>query len=307
MHRPVMLEESVAALNVRADSIIVDATLGGGGHSREILAALGPRGVLIGLDQDPDAVQRIAALPYGDDERLRLVHSNFRHIREVVENLGYSRVDGVIMDLGLSSYQIADAQRGFSFQTAGPLDMRMDPGADLTAEDIVNHYSEEDIARIIWELGEERHSRRIASVIAGERRKNRISDTSHLADIIVSAKPGRRGRINPATKTFMALRMAVNDEIGALKAALSGSLELLAENGRLVVISFHSLEDRVVKRFFRKHRGYEESLQGGGSRWRRAEPPVRLITRKPLLATENEVRANPRARSAKMRVAERCS
>lgn len=306
MHRPVMLEESVAALNIGAESIIVDATLGGGGHSREILAALGPRGVLIGLDQDPDAVERIKDLPHGADERAHIVHSNFRHVRAVVEGLGYSRVDGVIMDLGLSSYQIADSQRGFSFQTVGPLDMRMNPGEDLTAEDIVNEYSEEEIARIIWELGEERHSRRIANMIVGERRKNRISDTSHLADIVVSAKPGRRGRINPATKTFMALRMAVNDELGALKSALSGSLDILAEKGRLVVISFHSLEDRVVKRFFKKHRGYEESLQGGGSRWRRAEPPVRLITKKPLLATEDEVRANPRARSAKMRVAERC-
>ena len=216
-----------------------------------------------------------------------------------------SDVDGVLLDLGFSSDQMDDAARGFSFQAEGPLDMRLDRSEPRTAADLVNGMEESELADVIFELGEERDARRIARAIVAERVRSPIRTTRRLADVVAAAKRGPRGKIHPATQTFQALRIAVNRELESLDRGLEGALALVKPGGRVGVISFHSLEDRRVKRFFAEHAGRWESLEQGGERWVGAEPQVKLVTRKPVTASEDEIRANPRARSAKLRVAER--
>ncbi len=283
MHEPVMVQEVLQLLNPQPGKLILDATVGTGGHAEHLLRA-GAR--VIGLDQDPRALEwaRQRLSPYGD--QVQLIRGNFRRVRELLAPLGIVGVDGALFDLGVSSLQLADGSRGFSFQADGPLDMRMDPDASVTAADLVNHLSEEELARLLREYGEERYARRIARKIVQSRP---IFTAAHLARLVASCYPPGPHRIHPATRTFQALRIAVNDELGALKEGLVQVRDLLRPGGVVVVISFHSLEDRIVKRFFR-----EEALAGR----------LEILTKKPLSPTEAEVQRNPRARSAKLRAAQ---
>ena len=276
--------------------------MGGGGHAAGILAALSPDGRLLGLDQDPSAIETARTHLSAYPRRVVLVHSSFTRLAEVAEAYRFVPADGVLFDLGLSSFQLADPTRGFAFMADGPLDMRFDPTkGGPTAATLVNRLSPEEMAALLYRYGEERHARRIAEAIVAARP---LRTTNELTSVVEQVA-GRRGRIHPATRTFQALRIAVNEEMDALEAALPQAVGILAVGGRLAVISFHSLEDRVVKRFLRRE-----------SRDCICPPElpictcdhratVRLITRKPIRPTADEIAANPRARSARLRVAER--
>ena len=300
-HVPVLYEETLTGLQVRPGGVYVDATLGATGHALGILRASAPNGRLLGLDADPEAVAfaRQVLQPFG--ERLTLRTANFRRLAAVARSAGFDRVDGVLLDLGLSSRQLAAAERGFAFQREGPLDMRLDPRRGTTAADLVNDLPEADLADLIRRYGEERHARRIARAIVAARP---LTTTAELAQVVARAV-GRRGRIHPATRTFQALRIAVNDELGALAEALPQALDLLAGGGRLAVIAFHSLEDRLVKRFFRQESRDclcppEAPVCTCGHRAR-----LRIVTRKPIRPAPEEMAHNPRSRSARLRIAER--
>jgi 16S rRNA (cytosine1402-N4)-methyltransferase len=284
----VLVRETLEFLNVRPEGIYIDATLGGGGHSQEILQRLGS-GRLLSLDRDPRALEVAGSRLAGFGEKLMMQHGNFAQIDALHAASGLPPVDGVIADLGLSSMQLDDASRGFSFNLAGPLDMRMDPSAGLTAADLVNHAEERELADIFYKLGEERHSRRIARAIV-KARPYRF--TTELAQVVTRAIPSRAGlhQIHPATRSFMALRLAVNGELENLEQFLDKVLTVLRPGGRVVVLSFHSLEDRPVKQAFR--RWQDEGL-------------ATTLTRKVVRPTEEEVQINPRARSAKLRAAEK--
>jgi len=281
-HESVLVEEVLSFLGPAPGKLFVDATVGTGGHSEALLS----RGAhVIGVDQDPEALgigrERLRA--YGD--RVRLIHGNFRDLPALLAPLSLPQVDGILFDLGVSSLQFDQPERGFSFQAQGPLDMRMDPGSPTTAHDLVNRLSEAELARVLWDYGEERHARRIARAIE---RARPIHTTSELARIVARASdaPSRRYRIHPATRTFQALRIAVNDELSALVAGLPAALALLSLGGVLCVISFHSLEDRIAKQFLRR-----VGLAG----------QVEVLTKKPLGPGDDEIARNPRARSAKLR------
>ncbi len=287
----------------RPGGIYVDGTLGGGGHGRLILEASAPDGVLIGFDRDPAARAAAGAYlaPFG--ERVRLVGRNFAEMAEALAEMGVTAIDGFLLDLGVSSHQLDTASRGFSFQADAPLDMRMDTEAEVTAADLVNELTEDELARIIWKYGEERWAKRIASFIVKARQAGAIERTSQLVDIIKGAIPKARWeeRIHPATRTFQALRIAVNDELGSLERGLAAGIELLAPGGRGVVISFHSLEDRIVKNTFRQlaqgctcPKDFPRCVCGG-------KPRLRILTGRPVMAGSSEVEENPRARSAKLR------
>ncbi len=286
-HVPVMADEVLKWLNPRIGQTIVDCTVGGGGHTRLLAEKVGSTGRVIGLDRDPAALgvagQVLAGLP------VELVHSDFRDLPEVLGELGINGVDGVILDLGVSSDQLADVERGFSFTAEGPLDMRFDPTQGEPVRRLINRLSAEHLADLIYQLGEERYSRRIARKIVERRKSAPIETSVELADLIRSCVPRpRRGkRIDPATRTFQALRIAVNDELGSLETALRRIPDCLAGHGRLAVISFHSLEDRRVK----------EAL--------RDDPRYQALTKKPIRPSDEETTRNPRAKSAKLRVAER--
>ena len=305
MHRPVLLSEAVDLLNVREGGRYIDGTLGAGGHAAAILARAGRDGFLLGIDRDEDALARASERLAPWRGQYQLVRGNFAAMREIAEAHGLSAVDGIILDVGVSSEQLESAKRGFSFQQDGPLDMRMDTSSGKTAEDYVNELSEGEIRDALRTLGEEPRAGRIARAIVGRRAAERIARTAELADIVAEAQGGRHGRIHPATKTFQALRILVNRELESLETGLAAALNLLREEGRLAVISFHSLEDRIVKVFFAQHAGRWESLQAGGQVWRGLEPRVKPVTRKPIIASAEEIAANARARSAKLRVAER--
>ncbi len=299
MHKPVLYREVLEYLNVGPGGVYIDCTVGGGGHSEGILELSSPDGRLLGIDADPDAVERVGRRLARFGERVVLVHGNFAKLKEVAEREGFVQVDGVLMDLGISSYHVEAGERGFSFQREGPLDMRFDPSQRLTAEALVNELSQEELAELIWRYGEERKARVIARAIVGSRP---IRTTTELAELI-SKTVGRRGRIHPATRTFQALRIAVNDELGSLEKALPQAVDLLGPGGRLVVITFHSLEDRIVKRFLRDmSSGCDGDPRCGGVV---KVPKLRLVRRKVVKPSEAEVRANPRSRSAKLRVAEK--
>jgi 16S rRNA (cytosine1402-N4)-methyltransferase len=294
-------------LRIHPDGVYVDCTLGGGGHAGKILECLSPEGRLIGFDCDPEAIRRVAErlAPFGS--QLTPVLGNFREVRSRVAALGIKSVDGILMDLGVSTFQLATPERGFSFLYDAPLDMRMNQEAPIpTAYDLVNHGEWEELKEILIRFGEEKRWRPIVKAICRVRKSRPIQSTKELADLVEEALPGaRRFKIHPATRTFQALRIAVNGELAALEEGLTGAVELLREGGRLCVISFHSLEDRKVKQFF-------HTLAKGCvcppdlpvcSCGR--EPVLRRVTGRPMLPTAEEVRENPSARSAKLRIAEK--
>lgn len=298
-HMPVLLREAVDALRVAAGGRYVDGTLGRAGHTREIIAR---GGEVLGIDRDEQAIAEVDALKISG---LKIVKGNHGDIESIVRSQGWTDVDGVLLDLGVSSPQLDEADRGFSFMREGPLDMRMDRLCRNSAADIVNCADMAHLERIFRELGEEPQSRRVARAIIGARSEGFKFDTTvQLADFIERII-GRHGRHHPATRIFQALRMEVNDEMGELHRALSGALTVLRSGGRFAVITFESLTDREVKRFFMAHAGREESLQRGGSEWRGELPKVHLVTRKAIVAGENEILVNPRSRSAKLRVVEK--
>ncbi|MGB7756931.1 MAG: 16S rRNA (cytosine(1402)-N(4))-methyltransferase RsmH [Salinisphaera sp.] len=302
-HQPVLLEAALAALAVRPGGIYVDATFGRGGHSAAILEQLDPSGRVIAFDQDPDAERHAQALAAADD-RLVFVRASFADMAAALAERKIHDVDGVLFDLGVSSPQFDVAERGFSFRHAGPLDMRMNPEAGVPLSEWLASASHGEIARVIKTLGEEPMAGRIAGAILDARAEGRLADTAALAAVIKRAIPARVAagkRVHPATRTFQAFRMHINDELGALDAGLAAGLSALAPGGRMAVISFHSLEDRRVKRFFRHQaRPPQPALPMAPA----IEPALRLIG-KPASASEAELAANPRARSAIMRVAER--
>jgi len=284
-HHPAMAGEVLSHLDVKAEGVYVDATVGLGGHSELILRELGPEGRLICIDRDERALE--LAQRRLNDTRCSFVHGRFSDIGAALGHEG--KVDGVLMDFGVSMMQLRDHERGFSFDSDDLLDMRMDRTDDITAEDIVNTWREKDLANVIYQYGEEGRSRRIAKAIVTRRSQGRVRTCRELADTVLRAMGGRKGRTHPATRTFQALRMAVNDELGQIRAGLAAALESLKSGGRLVAISYHSLEDREVKVFLR-----EAGREG----------KARVLTRKPLTPSEDEKRQHPSARSARLRCAE---
>lgn len=305
IHKSVLADEVLELLRPEAGGVFVDGTIGSGGHAELILECIGSTGVLLGIDRDKEAIERARRRLKKFGKQCEFETEDFSEIAEIAERHSVTEVDGVLLDLGVSSEQLTDAHRGFSFSREGPLDMRMNVDGDLTASDLVNGLDVDELRRVIREFGEERASGRIARAIVRARSDGTIKSTVQLAEIIAKAKGGRRGKIHPATKTFQALRIAVNRELDSLRRGLEGALRILKQGGRLGVISFHSLEDRIVKQLFREHAGVEESLQEGGSVLRRKEPGVRLLNRKPIVADELGIRENPRARSAKLRAVAR--
>lgn len=286
VHQPVMLTEVLAGLQPQPGQTLVDGTLGGGGHARALAERVAPGGQVIALDRDPAAVARAQAQLVGLP--VRCVQANFADLPAVLADLGLTAVDGILLDLGLSSDQLADDERGFSFDAEGPLDLRFDTDEGQPAHALLARLPAERLADLIYQYGEERHSRRIARAIVDARRTAPVTSARQLADLLRRVVPrSRTDRIDPATRTFQALRIAVNDELGALDRALAAAPQCLRPGGRLAVISFHSLEDRRVKEAFR------------------ADPRWRILTKKPLRPQEAEVARNPRSRSAKLRIAER--
>ena len=301
-HTPVLYQEIIHALQPRDLGRYVDGTLGAGGHARGILEACAPGGRLLGLDVDPQALAlaRETLAPYG--ERATLVQASYETLAAQLSALGWDMVDGVVLDLGASSMQFDRPERGFSFLQDGPLDMRFGPSAPTSAADLVNGLDESELADLIFRYGEERDSRKIARAIV---RARPLHTTRELAAVIQAASPRRGDRIHPATRTFQALRIAVNEELAAVENTLPQAVAALRPGGRLAVISFHSLEDRIVKDFLREQS--QEHVNPPYERLYEVERKavVKLITRKPLTASEEETRDNPRARSAKLRVAEK--
>lgn len=302
-HAPVLAAEAIEMLNVKPDGVYVDATFGRGGHSRRMLSALGPNGRLIALDRDPQAIAAAAAI---EDKRFTCVHARFSRLAPVLDQLSVGEVDGVLLDLGVSSPQLEEAERGFSFRRDGPLDMRMDPtGSDESAQDWLNRAAQEEIEEVVRRYGEERFARQIARAIVAARAERRIGTTGQLAAIVSRAVRTREPGQDPATRTFQALRLYINQELEEVALVLPMIESRLAPSGRMVVISFHSLEDRLVKQFMRA----ESSPPQLPARLpvRAAEigsPKMRLIG-KPIRPNAAEVARNPRARSAIMRTAER--
>ena len=305
-HISVLLKESIEALNLRPEGVYLDGTLGGAGHSAEIARRLST-GTLIGVDRDPKALaaaeERLA--PWRD--RVKLVHSNFRELDRILDSLGIPAVDGILLDLGVSSPQLDEADRGFSYMADAPLDMRMDPSDPLTAYEVVNSWPQEELRRILFAYGEERYAPLIAAAIVRRREQAPIESTLALVDVIRGAMPQKalREKQHPAKRSFQAIRIAVNDELGAVDAVMRRAIDRLKPGGRLAVITFHSLEDRIVKN------AMAEAVRGCtcppefpvcvcGKK-----PKLKLIARKPITAGEEELERNPRARSAKLRVAER--
>ena len=300
-HRTVLLEEAVDALAIRADGAYVDATFGRGGHSRLILDRLGPRGRLIALDKDPEAV---AAAKRISDARFNVVHASFAELAGVLERIGLEGVDGVLLDLGVSSPQLDDAARGFSFRRDGPLDMRMDTSRGQTAAQWLDTASEAEIREVICDYGEERFAKQIAKAIVAARQRGPVVTTGQLADIVGAAVRTREKNKNPATRTFQAVRIYLNQELAHLSLALPQILELLTPGARLAVISFHSLDDRIVKQFMRDAARADVPIRLPLRERELPQPRLRLIG-KPVRPSADEIAANPRARSATLRVAER--
>ena len=305
-HVSVLLDECLEGLNIRPDGIYVDGTLGGAGHSYEIASRL-TTGRLVGIDRDSVALQAAGERlsPFAD--RVTLVHSNFCEISHVLDELNIEAVDGVLLDLGVSSPQLDDGTRGFSYMADAPLDMRMDSGDKLTAEEIVNFWSYEELRRILYDYGEERYAPQIAAAICRRREQKPIHTTLELVDVIRSAMPpaALREKQHPAKRSFQAIRIAVNDELGSVRKVMEAAIPRLKSSGRLAVITFHSLEDRIVKNAMADAAkgctcppNFPVCVCG-------KKPQVKLITRKPIVSTEEELLRNPRARSAKLRVCEK--
>ena len=306
-HRSVLLDECIENLNIKPDGIYVDGTAGGGGHSLEIVKRLTAGGRLIAIDRDDAAIAAATARLSDYLDRVTFVRNNFSSAREVCRELGIEKIDGILLDLGVSSYQLDTAERGFTHNADAPLDMRMDRRGELDAYVVVNTYSYEELRRVIWEYGEDRFAPKIASAIVRRREKAPINTTGELVDIIKSAIPpaAREGGHHPAKRTFQAIRIEVNGELDAIEPAIRNAKEIMNEGGRIVIITFHSLEDRIVKQT------YADMASGCtcprtlpvcvcGKR-----PEVKVITKKPILPSERELEENPRSRSAKLRVAEK--
>jgi 16S rRNA (cytosine1402-N4)-methyltransferase len=300
-HRPVLQKEAVELLKPKTGVLILDGTCGGGGHSEALVEAGAD---VLALDQDPDAVRHVTERLAHVGRRIIVRQANFRQADCVLDELGIGAVGGALLDLGVSSRQLENAERGFSFIRNGPLDMRMDPQTSLTAATIVNDYSEEDLTRIFRELGEEPAARRVASMIVKVRKTSPFHETLQLARTIEKLV-GRHGRQHPATQVFQALRMEVNDELGALEQGLRVLTGRLERGGRIAVITFHSLEDRIVKNFFRDHSKQWLDRPEWPEPRRNPDHDLVLVTPKPTEPSEEEQRANPRSRSAKLRVAEK--
>nr|CRH06755.1 S-adenosyl-dependent methyl transferase [Candidatus Magnetococcus massalia] len=314
-HITVLREETVAALQPRPDGLYLDGTFGGGGHSRLLLERCAPTGRVIGLDQDLDAIHNGQPLVDEMAGRLQLIHTPFEELKSALATAGIDQIDGVMLDLGVSSHQLDRPERGFSFREAGPLDMRMDQQSDLpTAADLLNTLDQEPLADIFYHYGEERNSRRIARMIVESRSERPFETTLELAERVARVQPNRsKQKIHPATRVFQALRIAVNGELKQLEQALADLIPLLRPGGRMAVISFHSLEDRIVKQCFRNAAKPPEDpllkrlpVRPGEGPLQGPKATLKVITGKPIIASEAEVAANPRARSAKLRVAEKC-
>lgn len=306
-HSPVMLEEVMEGLKLFSGGFYVDCTAGGGGHSEEILRRTSPDGKLLAVDRDPDALDAVQRRLKNYGDRVQLERANFVELQLVLNRLGTGKVDGILFDLGVSSYQLDNPQRGFSYMEDAPLDMRMDPDQGETAANIVQKASKKELAGIIRKYGEEKWASRIAEFVVRERAKKPIETTGELVEIIKAAVPAaaRRQGSHPAKRTFQALRIAVNKELEILKDAIRGAIEELSSGGRICIISFHSLEDRLVKETFKELSDpcvcppdFPQCICG-------RVPQIKLITRKPITPSEGELEQNPRSRSAKLRVAER--
>ncbi len=307
-HITVLQNEAVEMLNIKPNGIYVDATLGGGGHSKKILTKLDHTGRLIAIDQDELAINN-AQKTFQTEERITILRGNFRQITDLLKGIGIDKVDGILFDIGVSSPQFDIKERGFSYQNEAPLDMRMDTRQTLTAYKIINEWEEEELQTVIWKYGEEPFAKRIAKKIVEIRKKKVIETTTELAEIIKSAIPAkaRRSGGHPAKQTFQALRIVVNDELNSLKEGLEQGISLLNEFGRIAVITFHSLEDRIVKETFKEKAStctcppdFPVCVCGN-------KPIVKILTKRPILPTEEEIENNFRARSAKLRVAEKIS
>ena len=304
-HIPVLLDECITGLNIKEDGIYVDGTLGGAGHSSEILKRLSAKGTLIGIDRDEEALS-VVKERLSQYENIKYVHGNHDEIKDILENLKISGVDGILLDLGVSSYQLDEASRGFSYMQDAPLDMRMDKTSNITAEYIVNNYTEEKLADIIYKYGEEKFSRNIAKKICEYRKNKKIETTKELAEIIDSSIPGfAKKEGHPAKRTFQAIRIEVNDEIRPLYNTIKNCIDVLNPKGRLCVITFHSLEDRAVKEAF---------IDATGKCTCPGDLPYcvcgvksqgKVITKKPILSTDEEANKNSRSRSAKLRIFEK--
>ncbi len=305
-HEPVLFRETIQALDLKAGEIYVDCTLGVAGHSLGMLATE-PAIQLIGIDQDTEALERAKYRLAAYIGQVTLVKDNFRNLKTILQRLNISKVAGILMDIGVSSPQLDDGERGFSYHQDARLDMRMNQDSPLDAWTVVNTYDEQELTKIILEYGEERWAARIAEFIIAERKTSPIHTTADLVSVIKKAIPAgaRSGGPHPARRTFQALRIAVNDELGALKAALEQAVEVLKPGGRLAVISFHSLEDRIVKEYFQDLLGKCTCPPGLPVCVCENEPIIRLVNRKPIEASQRELEANPRARSAKLRVGEK--
>ncbi len=306
-HTSVLLEETVEGLNVRPDGIYVDGTLGGGGHAYEVCARLSSKGRFIGIDQDEAAIEAAGIRLRDFGERVTVVRSNYCDMKSQLQNLGIDKVDGIVLDLGVSSYQLDTAERGFSYRVDAPLDMRMDRRQEMTARDIVNDYSEMDLFRIIRDYGEDKFAKNIAKHIVMEREKGTIETTGQLIEIIKRAIPMKFQKTagHPAKRTFQAIRIELNRELEVLRDTLDDMIDLLNPGGRICIITFHSLEDRIVKGIFKKNEDpcvcpshFPVCVCGNVSKGN-------VITRKPILPSEEELEANSRSKSAKLRIFER--
>lgn len=305
-HISVLLNETIEGLAIKEDGIYVDCTLGGAGHSSEILKRLSKKGKLIGIDQDTNAL-KAAKEKLKDYDNVIYVHNNFYNIDSILSELNIEKVDGILMDLGVSSHQLDEAERGFSYMHDAPLDMRMDRDNKFSAYDVVNNYSEEELYKVIREYGEERFAKRIAKFIVNDREKKSIETTYELVDIIKAAIPAkfRREGPHPAKRTFQAIRIEVNKELYILDKAVKDSINRLNKGGRIAIITFHSLEDRIIKRLYKKQQDPCECPKDFPICICGKKPKVKIITRKPIIASEDELGDNPRSRSAKLRIAEK--
>nr|WP_326167266.1 16S rRNA (cytosine(1402)-N(4))-methyltransferase RsmH [uncultured Lachnoclostridium sp.] len=306
-HRSVLLEETVNGLNIRPDGIYVDGTLGGGGHAYEICRRLGDKGSIVGIDQDEAAIEAAGIRLKDFGEKVTIVRSNYCEMKSVLHGLGIDKVDGIVLDLGVSSYQLDTAERGFSYREDAPLDMRMDRRQTMTARDIVNDYSEKDLYRVIRDYGEDKFARNIAKHIVIEREKRSIETTGQLTEIIRGAIPMKfqKKSGHPAKRTFQAIRIELNRELDVLKDSLDDMIDLLNPGGRLCIITFHSLEDRIVKSVFKKNedpctcpKDFPVCVCGKVSKGS-------ILTRKPILPGPEEMEENSRSKSAKLRIFER--
>lgn len=306
-HKSVLLDETINGLNIRPDGIYVDGTLGGGGHAYEVCTRLGTKGSIIGIDQDAAAIEAAGARLKDFEEKVTIVRSNYCDMKSRLHELEIDKVDGIILDLGVSSYQLDTAERGFSYREDAPLDMRMDTRQKMTARDIVNDYSEMDLYRVIRDYGEDKFAKNIAKHIVAQRGKGSIETTGRLTEIIIGAIPMKYQKKSghPAKRTFQAIRIELNRELEVLRDTLDDMIELLNPGGRLCIITFHSLEDRIVKSAFKKNENpctcppdFPVCVCGNVSKGS-------IVTRKPILPSEEEVEANSRSKSAKLRIFER--